>query len=161
MEASDMLPGVHSHRSPIKLVTVPMFGIAVRGLWVLLLLSTFLIEVIPLSTAFEAQFSNFTFHFYEAMKLVAFFVFGFLTPIAWWRYKSLGIGVLFAIITTAIVELGQAFIPGHRASILELVVKLVLLFGGFAAALDVRKYQNFNIGPLCVRFTSRYWQCSR
>ena len=134
-----------------------MFSIAVRGLWFVLLACTLVAEVVPLSTAFEAQFSTFTFHSYEAAKLVAFFVFGFLTPVAWWRYKTLGIGVLFAIITTAIVELGQAFIPGHRTSMLELSVKLVLLFTGFAAALDVRKYQQFTAGRICVRFSSRYW----
>jgi hypothetical protein len=152
-----MIPGAHSHRSPATIVTVPMFSLPVRGLWFLLLAFTLAIELVPLSLAFEAQFSSFTFHSYEAAKLLAFFVFGFLTPIAWWRYKTLGIGVLFAIITTAIVELGQAFIPGHRASIFELTVKLVLLFIGFAAALDMRKYQEFTVGPLCVRFSSRHW----
>jgi len=98
------------------------------------------------------------FHSYEAAKVVAFFAFGFLTSLAWWRYKTLGIGVLFAIITTAIVELGQAFIPGHRASILELAVKLILLFTGFAGALHVRKCQEFTGSPLCIRFSSRYWR---
>jgi hypothetical protein len=152
-----MLSRANSHRSPWAVVTIPMFSIAVRGIWVLVLACTLVAELVPLSLAFEAQFSTLAFHSYEAAKLVAFFTFGFLTPIAWWRYKTLGIGVLFAIITTAIVELGQAWIPGHRTSLLELAVKLVLLFTGFAAALDVRKYQEFTAGPLCIRFSSRYW----
>jgi hypothetical protein len=152
-----MVSKANLNHTPAVIVTIPMFSLPVRSLWLLLLAFTLTIELVPLSAAFEAQFSSLMFHSYEAAKLVAFVVFGFLTPIAWWRYKSLGIGVLFAIITTAIVELGQAFIPGHRTSTFELVVKLVLLFIGFAAALDVRKYQEFTIGPLRIRFSSRYW----
>jgi hypothetical protein len=152
-----MLSDANLNRSPAAMATVPMFSLPIRGVWFLLLASTLTIELVPLSPAFEAQFSTLTFHSYEAAKLVAFFVFGFLTPLAWWRYKTLGIGVLFAIVTTAIVEIGQAFIPGHRASTIELVVKLVLLFAGFATALDIRKYQELNVGPLCIRFSSRYW----
>jgi hypothetical protein len=152
-----MLSGADPHRSPSVIVTVPMFSLPIRGLWFLVLTCTLVAEIVPLSLAFEAQFSTLTFHSYQAVKLLLFFAFGFLTPISWWRYKALGIGILFAIITTAIVELLQAFIPGHRTSMLELTVKLVLLFTGFAAALDVRKYQEFSVGPLCIRFSSRYW----
>jgi hypothetical protein len=152
-----MIPSARSDRSPTAIITVPMFSVPVRGLWFLLLVFTLGIELVPLSVAFEAQFSSLIFHSYEAAKLVAFVVFGFLTPLAWWRYKTLGIGILFAIVTAAIVELGQAFIPGHRTSVLELAVKLLLLFVGFAAALDIRKYQEFTIGPLMIRFLSRYW----
>ncbi len=152
-----MLPSAHSRRSSGATITVLMFSLPVRCLWLLLLGCTVASELVPLSVAFEAQFSTFIFHCYEAAKLVAFFAFGFLTPVAWWRYKTLGMGVLFAIVTTAIVEIGQAFIPGHRASILELLVKLILLFTGFANALDARKYQQLRVGPLHIRFSSRYW----
>jgi hypothetical protein len=152
-----MFSDVHSHRTPTAVITIPMFSMLVRGFWFLLLAGTLVSELVPLSLAFEAQFSTLTFHSYEVVKLITFFVFGFLTPLAWWRYNTLGVGVLFAVITTAAVELGQAFIPGHRTSAIELGVKLVLLLAGFAAALDFRKYQHFNAGPLSVRFSSRYW----
>jgi hypothetical protein len=148
---------VQSRRPPAVILTVSMFGLAIRGCWFLMLTSTLTMELVPLSAGFEAQFSPLIFHSYQAAKLAAFFILGFLAPLAWWRYKSLGIGVLFAIATTAVVEIGQAFIPGHRASAIELAVKLALLFTGFAAALDIRKYQDLTVGPLCVRFTSRYW----
>jgi hypothetical protein len=151
-----MYPSAHSHRTSLVIV-IPMFGLVVRGLWFLLLGCTLVSELVPLSVAFEAQFSTFTFRSYEAAKLVGFLVFGFLTPLAWWRYKNLGVGVLFAMVTTAIVEMGQAFIPGHRTSVIELGVKLVLLLTGFMAALDIRKYQYFSAGPVRLRFSSRYW----
>jgi hypothetical protein len=158
MEVSPMLSSAQSHHTPAAIISVAMFSLPVRSLWFLLLACTLVSELVPLSLEFEARFSTLTFHAYEAAKLVMFFGFGLLTPIAWYRYKSLGMGVLFAIMTTAIVEVGQAFITGHRFSTIELVVKLVLLFSGFAAALNIRKYQEFTVGPLCVRFTSRYWQ---
>jgi hypothetical protein len=152
-----LLSDTGSHRSPSPTLIVRMFSTPVRGLWFVLLVCTLASELVPLSRSFEAQFSTLVFHAYEALKLACFFVFGFLAPIAWWRYNNLGIGVFFAVVTTMVVELGQAFIPGHRASVLELAVKLILLFAGFAAALDVRKYQEFHTGPLWIRFSSPYW----
>ena len=152
-----MLPAFPTRRSQAATATIAMFSAPVRGLWFLLLGCTLATELVPLSAAFESQFSPLAFHSYEAAKLIAFFVFGFLTPVAWWRYQSLGIGVLFAMATTAMVEAGQAFIPGHRASTFELGVKLVLLFTGFAAALNIRKDQQLTLGPLRLRFSSRYW----
>jgi hypothetical protein len=151
-----MLPNADSRREPAA-ITIPMFSGVIHVLWFLLLACTLFSELVPLSQAFEAQFSTLIFHCYEAAKLLAFFLFGFLTPLAWWQYRSLGTGVIFAIVTTAIVEIGQAFIPGHRPSMFELSTKLVLLFVGFAIALDLRKYQTIHVGPICVRFSSRYW----
>jgi hypothetical protein len=151
-----MQQAAHSQHSP-EVFTVPMFSVPVRSLWFLVLAGTLASEVIPLSLAFENRFSPLTFYFYQAAKMVAFFVFGFLTPLAWWQSKSLGIGALFAIVTTAIVELGQTFIPGHRTSMFEMAVKLGLLFAGFVAGLDVRAYQRFTFGPLCIRFSSSHW----
>ena len=153
-----MLPGARSHRSAAATITVPMFSKIVRSLWLLVLACMLVSELVPLTLAFEAHFSTLVFHSYEVAKLVMLVVFGFLTPLSWWRYKSLGAGAIFAIATTVLVEVGQTFIPGHRTSILELAVKLVCLFAGFAAALDVRKYQQFVVGPLCIRFSSSHWK---
>jgi len=155
-----MLSNAHLHRLPEAIVTIPMFSVTIRSLWFVLLVATLSAELIPLSLAFEARFPPLTFYSYVAAKLMAFFVFGFLTPLAWWRYKSLGTGILFAFVTTAIVELGQAFIPGHRTSVIELAVKLVLLFGGFAGALAIRRNQEYDFGMLHLRFSSPYWEQS-
>jgi hypothetical protein len=148
---------MQSQRTPAAELVIPMFGPTMRSLWFLLLAGTLFSELVPLTLEFESHFSTLTFHSYEVIKLVAFFVFGLLTPLAWWRYKTLGWGVLFSISCTAVVELGQAFIPGHRLSGIELVVKLTMLFLGFATALDFRKYQVFRCGRLCIRFFSRHW----
>jgi hypothetical protein len=147
----------NTHRPPVAVFKVAMFGVLVRVLWFMVLACVLAFELIPLSLAFEAKFPPIVFYFYEATKLIAFFIFGFLTPITWWTSQSLGKGALFAILTTAVVEFGQSVIPGHRTSVLELAVKLVLLFTGFVSGLDIRKYQQLVIGPLCVRFSSRYW----
>lgn len=134
-----------------------MFGALIRTLWFSLLACTLVSELVPLSLEFEGHFSSLTFHSYQAFKLAAFLMFGFLTPLAWWRYNSLGMGGALAITTTAVVEIGQAFIPGHRASMLELSVKLLFLLAGFVMALNVRKYQVLNLGLINIRFSSRYW----
>lgn len=152
-----MLHDVRSNPPSSPVITISMFSSLIRGLWFFVLVFTLVSELVPLSLEFEAQFSTLAFLSYELAKLAAFLIFGFLTPIAWWRYNSLGIGVLFAIITTAVVEIGQAFIPGHRASAFELSVKLLLLFAGFVTALEIRKYQELNLGLINVRFSSRYW----
>lgn len=146
-----------SHHRAASTITIKMFSRAIRGYWLFALAITLISELVPLTAGFEAQFSTLVFHSYEGAKLVVFFLFGALTPLAWWRYQTLGTGVLFAITTTAIVEVGQTFVPGHRTSLVELVVKLVLLFAGFALALDARKYQNVSVGPVLFRFSSPYW----
>ena len=152
-----MLPNSCSHRSASPVITISMFGAFIRTLWFFLLTATLVSELVPLTLEFEARFSTFTFHSYELAKLAAFLMFGFLTPIAWWRYNSLAMGALFATITTTVVESGQAFIPGHRASAFELAVKLLLLFAGFVVALNIRKYQELNLRLINIRFSSRYW----
>jgi hypothetical protein len=144
-------------RSRVATVTIPMFSALIRSLWFLLAAFTLALELIPLSRSFEERFSSFIFYSYVVAKLVGFFIFGFLTPIAWWSYKTFGVGALFVLFTTAIVELAQSFLTGHRFSIIELTVKCVLVFGGFVAGLDVRKYQELRAGPLYVRFSSCHW----
>jgi len=136
---------------------MPMFGLSARSCWFVLLICTLVSELVPLSLTFEARFPSIVFHVYGAAKLLCFFLFGFITPLAWWRYNTLGAGALFAVTTTAFVEISQGFIPGHRTSIFELAVKLILLFTGFAAALEARKFQQLTIGSLSIRFSSRYW----
>jgi hypothetical protein len=39
-----------------------------------------------------------------------------------------------------------------------LAIKLAVLFAGFAAALEIRKYQELTVGPLRIHFSSRYWR---
>jgi hypothetical protein len=143
---------------PQRVVSVAMFGVPLRAVWFLALMGTLISELVPLSATFESRFSPFAFYSYQGAKLMAFMGLGFLTPLAWWHYKRLGIGVLFMIAITVTVEILQFLIPGHRTSGVELVVKIVLLLTGFVCGLDVRKYQRFTVGPLSVRFTSRHWR---
>src|ERR1700678_2606568 len=85
MEVWLMLSRAHSHRSTAAVVTIPMFSMPIRALWFLLLACTLASELVPLTVAFEAQFSSLAFHSYQALKLVAFVALGFMTPLAWWR----------------------------------------------------------------------------
>jgi hypothetical protein len=137
---------------------IAMFGGLTRILWFFLLVITLVSETAPLPLSFEAKFPPLFFYGYEAVKLAAFVCLGFLTPLAWWHYKSLGNAAMFAFVVTGFVEMGQSFIPGHRPSTLELFVKFVLLFAGFVTGLDVRKYQVLSIGWFTIHFSSRYWK---
>ncbi len=150
-------PAVESGKFHVR-PDITMFGGPVRILWFLLLAITLVAETAPLSLSFEAKFPPLFFYGYEAAKLAAFVCLGFLTPVAWWHYKSLGNAAMFALVVTGFVEMGQSFIPGHRPSTLELFVKFMLLFAGFVTGLDVRKYQVLSIGRFTVHFSSRYWK---
>ena len=152
-----MLPGQKVRSSGAATVSIAMFTFAEKAIWIVLLACTVGSELIPLPPAIEAHFTYLGFYVYVAAKLLLFFVFGFITQIAWWKYTALTAAEVISILATAGAEIGQLFIPGHRASGLELVVKLALLFTGTIAGLDVRKYQNVHAGPISILFTSRHW----
>jgi hypothetical protein len=154
---SNSRSGADSGRSSVH-HEITMFGALVRVLWVLLLVGTLVSETAPLSLAFEAKFPPLIFYGYEVAKLVAFFGLGFLTPLAWWNYRRLGVAALLAVVITGSVEIGQFLIPGHRPSTFELLVKLFLLLVGFTKGLDVRSYRILSIGRFDIHFSSSHWK---
>ena len=152
-----MLPGAPTQPTRVTSFTVAMFTHLDQASWFLLLACTLGFELVPLPASIEVRLTYFGFYSYVLFKLALFFVFGFVTQIAWWKYTTLTLAEVVGIGSTAGVEVGQFFIAGHRASVLELTVKLSLLFAGTIAGLAVRKYQRLHAGPLSVCFTSRYW----
>jgi len=152
-----MLPGPNIPSSRAATVSIAMFTHAEKALWIVLLACSLGSELIPLPPAIQAHFTYLGFYAYVAVKLLLFFIFGFVTQIAWWKYTALTAAEVVSILATAGVEIGQWFIPGHRASGVEFLVKLMLLFAGTLAGLNVRKYQNVHAGPLSISFTSQYW----
>jgi len=73
---------------------------------------------------------------------------GFLSPLAFWRFDSLGLGLLFSILAAGVVEAMQSVSEGHRGSYVEFAAKLILLFIGFAYALSARYDRVLRFGPL-------------
>jgi hypothetical protein len=123
-----------------------------RLAWILIALLTISLELRP--------FHNFQprsvflmyalFYGYKTLKALLFVLFGFLTPIAFWRFRSLSYGLVIAAVSALVVELLQGWLvfTGHSFGWLELCAKLFLIFVGFVKGLDAR-YEGFiRIGRL-------------
>jgi hypothetical protein len=122
-----------------------LFSVPFRIGWCTVFCVLLVAEVVPLPPVAPIPLYS-----YLAAKVVLFAALGFLTPLTFWTFKTLGFGILFSIVTTAIVEFLQSFSPGHRASYLELLGKLVLLFSGFAVAITARHDLQIKIGPIRI-----------
>jgi Kef-type K+ transport system membrane component KefB len=86
------------------------------------------------------------------LKALTFVLLGFATPLAIWRFDSLGLGVLFAFVATVAIEACQFAIAGHSAHVLECLAKLGFVFLGFAVGLNVRYERRANLPFLRIQF---------
>ena len=120
--------------------------------WVSLLLLTVLLEVTFLPREIYPPY----FYTYKCVKGLLFFTLGYLTPIAFWRFNSLGRGFLWAVLSAVFVEVVQGFFPGHRFSTAELLLKLAVLFAGFAFALNARYEGRIGIGSWQIRLLNEH-----
>ena len=87
---------------------------------------------------------------YTTAKAVLFILIGFLSPLTFWRFDSLALGLLCSAGAAGAVEAIQSVSEGHRGSYLEFAAKLVLLFLGFAYALNARYDRVLKLGPLHI-----------
>jgi hypothetical protein len=123
-----------------------LFSATARSCWTLLTLLTILAEVTPRSPSLAPL----PFYCYTAGKAALFLLIGLFSPLTFWRFDSLGLGLLFSAAITGAVEAVQSLSQGHRASYFELAAKLALLFIGFAYALSARYDGLLRFGPLRV-----------
>ena len=124
-----------------------MFSVSIRVAWVIISLLTIASEVMPRSPSL----GPFPYYSYTAAKAILFVLIGLLSPLTFWRFDSLGLGLLFSVVVAGAVEGIQTVSAGHRASYLEFGAKLLLLFIGFAFALNARYDRLLRFGPLRVR----------
>jgi hypothetical protein len=87
---------------------------------------------------------------YTACKAALFVLIGLFSPLTFWRFDSLGLGLLFSALVAGAVEAAQSVSQGHRGSYLEFAAKLVLLFLGFAYALSARYERVLRLRPFHV-----------
>ena len=125
---------------------VQLFGLALRSLWVLVFLATLATELIPR----DPTWLPYIYYPFTIFKAALFVLLGFATPLAFWKFDSLGFGSLFAVVAAGVVEGAQLFLAGHQASYFEFAAKLILLFLGFVLALNVRYDRRLQIGPLRI-----------
>ncbi len=126
-------------------IPLPLFSKALRILWVLCVIVTLVAEVIPMPLIRPSLFYS-----YKTFKAISFLCFGFVTPLAFWRFDSLGFGILVAVLMTMLIEAIQAPIMGHSFSWLELGAKVLIIFLGFLLGLNARYDQQISFGPLRV-----------
>lgn len=129
--------------------TIQLFSHGLRTGWALILLVTVAVELLPLPPVPAALLYS-----YVASKALLFIALGFFTPLAFWAFDSIGFGVLFSVLAAGSVELLQSLSAGHRASIFEFLAKLVLLFIGFAIALNFRYDGLLRVGSFRRQFVN-------
>ena len=122
---------------------VRMFSPAFRIAWAVFFVVTIWCEIAPRSPSLPPL----PYYSYTAGKAVLFLLVGFLSPLTFWRFDSLGLGLLFSALAAGAVEGVQSVSEGHRGSYLEFGAKLVLLFIGFAFALSARYDRGLRLGP--------------
>jgi hypothetical protein len=92
------------------------------------------------------------FYLCQFAKGILFAAIGYLAPLTFLRLGALSRGIMLAAISVVIVESLQGIVlRGHGFHLSELTLKLLLLFVGFALALDVRYQRVIAVGPLRIR----------
>ena len=123
-----------------------LFGRLLSVAWGLLLIGTMIVELTPRDPTWVPQM----FYPITVAKGLMFLLLGFVSPLAFWKFNSLGVGVLFAVITAGAVESLQTLLVGHHASYLEFTAKLLLVILGFVLALVARHDRKLQIGPFHI-----------
>jgi len=137
-----------------NVLTLKLFSRESRICWFVFLAIMVIVEVIPRPITWPPL----PYYSYQISKLIGFVVLGYLTPLAFWRFGSLGRGVAFGLVTTAGIEGIQGIIEGHRFSIFEMIVKLVLVMAGFGLALLARFDKRIHVGRLHIALHDEHWQ---
>ena len=119
--------------------------------WVTILACTILSEILPLRGVPPVALYS-----YMAAKGVLFVIFGFITPLAFWRYTLLGTSIVLATSVTTIVEMIQSLIEGHRSSCLELLIKAMCILVGFILGLHIRFDRSIMLGPIRLKFLDKH-----
>jgi hypothetical protein len=110
-----------------------------------------LAELLP-----RPNFAPLLFYSYSGCKALMFVLLGFLTPLAFWRFDRIGLGVVASAVGAGVAEISQSLVAGHRSSFPEFLLKLLLLLTGFAVALSVRYDRKIAVGRFGIRFTGSH-----
>jgi hypothetical protein len=130
------------------------FSIGPKLGWFGLLALTIFLEVEPLPQEIYPPL----FYSYKLLKGILFFALGYVTPLAFWRFNSLGRGMFLAALSACTVEILQDFFQGHRFSLFELGLKLLVMFAGFALALNARYEQRISLGVWRIQLKSEHFR---
>ena len=103
--------------------------------WFLTMLLIGLIEILPFNSD---NVPPSLFYSYKFVKAALFVLFGFETPLTFWRFDSVRAGLLMSLISAFVVECVQNMSAGHTFSAVELLAKGTLIMFGFILAFNPR-----------------------
>jgi hypothetical protein len=131
----------------LKSISIRIFNASTRTFWMMLAAIAVVSETIPTPHVGPLFFYG----LYGPAKVICFLALGFLTPLAFALLSSLNRGIGFALLSTTIIEALQGLIGnGHRFHWYELLVKLVVIFIGFAFGLEARSEKEIIWGSLRI-----------
>ena len=126
--------------------SISMFSRRIKSLWVLMILITFVAELIPIP-----PMPYLLFYLCYALKVAVFFAVGFLSPLAFHRLSGIGLGFFFSLLSAFLIEVFQSLSHnGHSFHLHELAGKLTVITIGFAFALERRYERRISFGPVDI-----------
>lgn len=139
-----------------------VFSTSFRVAWLAVAILTTLSELIPfplLIVTPHIALSYSLFYTYKTAKVLLFLILGYLTPLTFWRFNSLTVGLIFSALSAALVESlqGLGVSHGHRFSWWELVAKLCLVVIGFTLALEARYEGSIKLGKFRIALTGPHF----
>jgi|GEM_PF-2628482 len=125
-------------------LSLRVFTRGMRLLWIAIAIIIVVVELMPIPLMPPKPF-----YVYCAMKALLFVLLGFIAPLAFWRFNALNRGIFLASVSAVCVETLQGLLRnGHSFHWYELVLKLILIFAGFAFALNAVFDQKISLGPI-------------
>lgn len=133
-----------------------VFSTSLRVAWLVVAILTTLSELIPFPLVIVTPhivLSYSLFYSYKIAKVLLFLSLGYLTPLTFWRFNSLTVGLIFSALSAALVESlqGLGVSHGHSFSWWELLAKLCLVVIGFTLALEARYEGSVKLGKFRIR----------
>jgi hypothetical protein len=126
---------------------IPILTPVLRWCWIALVLSSIAFELTPISPV-----PPLTTYGLVVIKSVVFALLGFLPPLAFQRLTTLIRNMSIALGSAVTVEVLQTVVHhGHSFHWHELIVKVLLVTGGFCLALVVRYERVISAGRLSIR----------
>jgi hypothetical protein len=126
---------------------IEIFTRSLRFSWILVAAITVMSEVgrVPVMTPFVH------YGLYGPTKALIFLLLGFLTPLAFLSLNALNRGIVFAAVSTGVIELLQRRIgSGHSFHWYELALKISFILLGTIVALDARYHRSLTVGKFSI-----------
>jgi len=104
-----------------------LFGRSIQAIWIGIFGLTVLSEIYPFPLMPPLPFYT-----VQCIKLLLFFLVGYVLQFGFWRSRSSGLGILFAFASAVSIEVLQGWLrQGHAFHWYEMLIKAIVIFGGY------------------------------